>query len=171
MCLFSFHFFSSKGWASCVRVCWELGFELISFVQPAPASHLCLQPVGKHFCFLFSVFFSCFVLFCLRGKEREERNDKCSGGPAWFWARCCTVGATKNASEVAGEAVPGNVTEIPVPLAVLRPILPWDHMQEGVVLGKHHGGCCLDFSCLMCPQDPPDLKSPDVHMPCLVQTK
>ena len=59
-----------------MRVCRELGFELISFVQPAPASHLCLQPVGKQFCFLFSPFFFCFFFFVFLFKRAEEGREK-----------------------------------------------------------------------------------------------
>lgn len=55
-------------------MCGELGFELISFVQPAPASHLCLQPVGKQFCFLFWVVFLVF-LFKRGGEGREKMTS------------------------------------------------------------------------------------------------
>lgn len=70
--LFSFLPFKGPG-SSSVRVCGALGFELISFVQPAPASHLCLQPVGKWFCFL--------SLFKRGGEGREKTTSAREGQP------------------------------------------------------------------------------------------
>lgn len=157
MCSFSFHFHSSKGWASPRRVRAELGFELISFVQSAPVSQVHLQPVGKQFCFLL-----CFILVWFglawfhlvlfeRGGERRRENDKhlVIWTPKCHWEDHVVLGKvlfnrSNNALEVAGETVPGNRTDLPVPLTELRP-----HLQEGIVLGKLLCGCWLDLSCLM----------------------
>lgn len=72
---------------------------------------------------------------------------------------------SNNASAVAGETVPGNRTDILVPLIELRP-----HLQKGIVLGKLLCGCWLDLSCLMCVQG-----QPMVHLqlwrPCLVHAE
>lgn len=70
--LLSFLPFKGPG-SSSVRVCGALGSELISFVQPAPASHLCLQPVGKWFCFL--------SLFKRGGEGREKTTSAREGQP------------------------------------------------------------------------------------------
>lgn len=67
------------------------------------------------------------------------------------------MGAAKNALEVAGETVPGNMTEIPAPLIVLKPHLPLDHKQEAIMLGELLCACWLGSSCQVCLQDNPIL--------------